>query len=53
MREIFASRIRIDYLISFGREREREREGERETFGQNRKEIDRPKLFVRNLYGRR
>ena len=57
MREIFASRIRIDYLISFGRERERERdrerERERETFGQNRKEIDRPKLFVRNLYGRR
>ena len=35
------------------RERDRERERERETFGQNRKEIDRPKLFVRNLYGRR
>ena len=30
MREIFASRIRIDYLISFGREREREREKGRE-----------------------
>ena len=35
------------------RERDRERERERETFGQNRKEIDRPKLFVRNLYGKR
>ena len=47
MREIFASRIRIDYLISFGRERERERERERK--GEREKGIEREKGRERHL----
>ena len=41
MREIFASRIRIDYLISFGREREREKGRERERDRERERERER------------